>query len=145
MLHVGTSFTLGVIMDAKHPKSVTPTQCRVTDISTPEQISEYVPNDVLEQDGSYDSDRRRVYRISWTTEGGFLARGLKSERINEVIDLGDGKSIYRTWECQGGILARVVKWKYEKVLNDKFALWCANLKKQSERAYNLGDGREREA
>ena len=133
MLHVGTSFTLDVIMDAKKPDSVTPTQCRVTDISTPERTSGYVPKEVLEGDGSYEKDQGRVYRISWTTEGGFVARGLKSERISEVIDLGNGKVKYRTWECQGGVLARVVKWKFEKVLGEKFELWSEDLKKEAEK------------
>lgn len=121
LLHVGTSFTLDVIMDANHPNSVTPTQCRVTDISTPSYYSNYVPEWVLETDGSYEPDRGKVYRISWTTEGGFVARGLKSERVSEVLDLGEGQALYRTWECQGGMLARVVKWKFEKVLEQKFA------------------------
>ena len=138
-LNVGTSFTLDVIMDASRPDSVTPTQCRVTDIATPDQQSAYVPQDIVAQDGSFESDYKHVYRISWTTEGGFVARGLKSERVSEVIDLRDGTSEYRTWECQGGVLARVVKWKFEKILKEKFGLWCADLKHESEKQVQDSD------
>lgn len=139
LLHVGTSFTLDVIMDSDNPKNITPTQVRVTDISTPDHPSEYVPKDVIDQDGTYETDQSRVYRISWTNEGRFAAMGLKTERVSEIIDLGDGTSEYRTWECQGGMLARVVKWKFEKTLNEKFALWCAGLKQESEKRAH-GDG-----
>lgn len=139
LLHVGTSFTEYVVMDSSRPKNVTPTQLRVTDISTPEHPSEYVPQDIIEHDGSYEKDQNRVYRICWSLEGGFVARGLKSERVSEVIDLGNGTSEYRTWENQGGVLARVVKWKFEKILNDKFALWCAGLKQECEKHSKCGD------
>ncbi|KAL8972371.1 MAG: hypothetical protein Q9183_000597 [Haloplaca sp. 2 TL-2023] len=134
LLHVGTSFTFHVVMDSSKPTKVTDTQCRITDISTPEDPSGYVPEDVLREDGSYAKDLGHVWRIAWTTEGGFVARGLRTERFNEVIELGDGEGCeIRTWENQSGVLARAVKWSYKDVLNKKFEGWCKELKKEAEK------------
>ena len=129
ILHLDTSFTFNVIMDASKPTKITPTQLRVTDVSTPEAQSTYISRDVLEHDGTFEPELGKVYRIAWTTEGGFVARGLKSERFHEIIDLGDGEGCeVRTWECQGGMLARAVKYYYKDVLRTKFEEWCADCK-----------------
>ena len=116
-------------MDASKPSKTTPTQLRVTDVSTPEAQSTYISTDVLEHDGSFAADLGKVHRIAWTVEGGFVARGLKTERFHEIIDLGEGKGCeVRTWECQGGVLARAVKYYYKNVLPAKFVEWCADCK-----------------
>ena len=122
-------------MDSKKPESYTDTQLRVTDISTPESPSAYIPQDTLDSDPALYADLSSVYRISWTTEGGFVARGLKSERYHEIIVLGENECEVRTWECQGGPLARAVKWMYKDTLQKKFAEWCEDLKKGAEAAY----------
>lgn len=139
-LHLGTSFTFHVVMDANKPAKVTDTQCRITDISTPEATSRYLSQEMLrEGQGTFEMDLGRVWRISWTTEGSFVARGLRTERFTEIVELGEGKGCeVRTWECQGGILARMVKYYYKSVLERKFEDWCADLKREAER-------REREA
>lgn len=134
LLHLQTSFTFSVIMNAAKPKNITPTQCRVTDVSTPRKQSSYISPDLLKEDGTYGSDIRGIYRIAWTTEGGFVARGLRSERFNEIIPSADEQSCeFRTWECQGGVLARAVKFTYGKTLLEKFAGWCDELKHEAER------------
>jgi len=141
MLHLKTSFTFDVVMNAAKPTKVTPTQCRVTDVSTPENKSSYITPDLLKEDGTYGSDLARVYRIAWTTEGSFVARGLRTERFSEIIASKDGQSCeFRTWECQGGVLARAVKFTYGKALLTKFADWCGDLKKEAER--KVREGRE---
>lgn len=126
-------------MDPKKPDSVTDTKLRVTDISTPEEPSTYVGKEVLESDGSFERDLGKVYRVSWTTEGGFVARGLRSERFHEVLDLGEEGCEVRTWECQGGMLARVVKSLYKNTLQAKFGEWCQELKTEAER--RVADGK----
>lgn len=131
-LHNGTLFTLHVIMDEKKPKSDTPTQLLVTDISTPDSPSEYVSKDLRDDDESFTSDLSSVYRISWKCEGGFASRGLKTERFHEVIVLSPNECEVRTWECQGGMLAHTVKWFYKQTLMKKFQLWCDDLKKVCE-------------
>ena len=133
LLHKDTHFTFRVVMNSAKPNSKVDSAERVTDISTPEQPSSYVSEDTLKEDGSFESDLGRVWRIAWTTEGGFAARGLKAERFNEIIDLGDGRCEYRSWECQGGLLARTVKWFYEKTLQERFGTWCEDLKRECER------------
>ena len=132
MLHKGTLFTFHVIMDEKKPKSETDTQLIVTDISTPDQPSDYVPKRLLE-DASFTADLSSVYRIGWKCEGGFASKGLRTERFHEIIVLGPSECEVRTWETQGGLLAHTVKWLYKKTLDAKFNLWCDDLKHCCER------------
>ena len=132
-LHRNTHFTFHVIMDSKKPNSITDTALRVTDISTPKSQSSYIPQTILDSEPTYSADLSTVYRVAWTVEGGFVARGLKSERFHEIILRGDDKCEVRTWECQGGPLARAVKWMYKDVLLQKFQQWCEDLKKEAEK------------
>lgn len=127
-----------VIMDAKKPEKTTDTGLQVTDISTPEKPTEYVSKDVLEEDDSFTADLSKVYRVAWTTHGGFVARGLKSERFHEVIVTGENECEVRTWEVMGGILAYTVKWMFQSTLQEKFALWTSDLKKWSEKRHLEG-------
>lgn len=134
ILHKDTSFTLHVVMDSSKPSKITDTQLRVTDISTPEKPSDYVFRAKQSaEDTSFTRDLAKVYRISWTTEGGFVSRGLRSERFHEIIDLGEHSCEVRTWECQGGILARAVKFYYKDILMTKFQQWCDELKVEAEK------------
>ena len=141
LLHLSTSFTFHVVMDSAKPSKVTDTQLRVTDVSTPKELSGYVPEDVLRGDGTFEGERGRVWRMAWTTEGGFVARGLRTERFHEIIVLGEGEECeVRTWECQGGILARAVKFYYKDVLMGKFGEWLGDLKREAERRAREGRG-----
>jgi Polyketide cyclase / dehydrase and lipid transport len=133
ILELETSFTFHVIMDASKPDKDTPTQLRITDVSTPEKPSSYIPQEMLESDATFVKDLNTVYRIAWKTEGGFVARGLKSERFHEIVVLGDNECEVRTWENQGNFLAKTVKWLYQKTLREKFQLWCDDLKKYCEK------------
>ncbi|KAK0279014.1 hypothetical protein LTR35_008749 [Friedmanniomyces endolithicus] len=132
MLRLGTSFTFYVVMNAAKPASTTETGLRVSDFSTPDHPSAYIPQATLDSDGSYTADLRRVYRVAWKTEGGFVARGLRSERFHEVIAVGEDECEVRTWEVMGGVLALTVKWMYKQTLMEKFRLWCSDLKKYCE-------------
>ena len=136
-LHKDTKFTFHVVMDPSKPSKITDTQLRVTDVSTPQAQSEYLRsgNQSVEEK-TYTADLKTVFRISWTTEGGFVARGLKSERFHEIIHLDDDSCEVRTWENQGGILARAVKFYYKDVLMTKFQEWCVELKSEAERRYD---------
>jgi hypothetical protein len=132
MLENQTSFTYHVIMDSSKPTKETPTQLRVTDVSTPEKPSSYIPQDVLDSDETYTSDLSDVYRISWSSEGGLVSRGLKTERFHEIIVVDENSCHVRTWENHGNFLARTVKWMYQDTLRVKFQDWCDDLKKYSE-------------
>ena len=138
LLRKDTSFTFHVVMDSSKPSKVTDTKLRVTDVSTPKEPSDYVHQTLADQsdeEKAYTLDLQKVYRISWTTEGGFVARGLKSERFHEVIDFGEDGCEVRTWENQGGVLARAVKYYYKDVLMRKFQEWCTELKAEAERLF----------
>jgi hypothetical protein len=128
----GTSFTFNVLMDAKKPNKVQPTQLLVTDISTPDHPSDYIPVETLTSDPSYTSDLKTLYRISWKSEGGFVSRGLRTERFHEIIIRGEDACECRTWEIMGGPLASMVKWLYQTTLTKWFKTWCEELKKASE-------------
>ncbi|KAK5111928.1 hypothetical protein LTR62_004660 [Meristemomyces frigidus] len=127
-LQVGTLFTLHVIMNQSKPGSRTDASLRCTDISTPEHPTNYVPNEIRESDAVYYPDLQKLYRVTWKSEGGFVSRGLRAERFHEIIVLSENECEVRTWECQGGILARTVKWMYAKTLMDAFAMWVEDLK-----------------
>ncbi|OQO01929.1 hypothetical protein B0A48_12402 [Cryoendolithus antarcticus] len=129
-LHKGTIFTEHVIMDASKPTKTTATRLIITDISTPESPSSYINDASVDSMKAYTADLSTVYRIAWKGDGGFP--GLRSERFHEMIIRGESECEVRTWEVMGGVLARTVKWFYQKTLNEKFELWCSDLKKRSE-------------
>ncbi|KAF2858591.1 hypothetical protein K470DRAFT_259675 [Piedraia hortae CBS 480.64] len=58
---------------------------------------------------------------------------LRAQRTNEIEELEDSTTMYRTWETFGGLAAAVVKWKYEQDLKDRFDDWCRDLKKHVEK------------
>ena len=53
---------------------------------------------------------------------------MHAERVNEIEQLADGTCTYRTWETFAGPVARVVRWKYESVLQARFEDWVRDLK-----------------
>ena len=57
---------------------------------------------------------------------------LAAERVNEIEDLGDGTCIYRSWETFGGLAARIVKWKFGQVLQERFEHWVTGLQQYVE-------------
>ena len=126
-------------MDASKPNSVTDTKLRVTDVSTPREQSGYIPKEILDNDGTFEKDQGKVYRVAWTGEGKFVAMGLKSERWHEIVELGENECEVRTWECQGGFLARAVKFQYKDVLQRKFGEWCQELKREAEQRVREGN------
>lgn len=131
-LALHTQFVFHVIMDETRPDKMFDTPLRVTDVSTPDAPSSYIPPDVLATDGSYVADLSTVYRVAWKTEGGWLNHGMRSERFHEIVALGEAECELRTWEVMGGFLARTVKWTMGKTLDAKFMLWCTDLKKAAE-------------
>ena len=133
-MHQNSIMNFDVVMDSKKPEKTTATNLKVTDISTPEKQTDYVDS----SDPSFTADQSKVYRVSWTTHGGFVARGLRSERFHEVIVKGENECEVRTWEAMGGVLAYTVKWLYQTTLQEKFALWCSELKSRAESKYKEG-------
>lgn len=53
----------------------------------------------------------------------------KSERVCEIEPLGPGQGCrVTTWQSWAGAGARRLKWSQEKLLQQRFAEWCADLK-----------------
>jgi hypothetical protein len=137
-LHTGTAMTFSVIMDFSKPSSIATTSLKVIDISTPSAPSSYLSPSLLE-DETFTSDLGKVYRVSWTGNGGMMSYVMKLERFHEVIVTGEGVCEVRTWEAMGGVLARVVKAVYGKTLQEKVGVWCADLKGWCERQGEAGE------
>lgn len=53
---------------------------------------------------------------------------LQSEHVNEIIDLGDGRTEYVHWESFGGVLATLIKWFNSEDLARAFRGWADELK-----------------
>lgn len=90
-----------------------------------------------------------ITRICWILDNKAIITPrflMHAERVNEIEDCGDGTCIYRTWETFGGPMARVVRWKYEIILRERFKDWVKDLKGYVERKeaakYPRGDAIE---
>jgi hypothetical protein len=53
---------------------------------------------------------------------------LKAEHVNELRDLGDGRTEYVHWESFGGVLASLVSWLNGEDLGRAFRNWADELK-----------------
>jgi hypothetical protein len=132
-MQIGSIMDFYAVMDAKKPQKTQQTGLQVSDISTPDRKSQYIDQATLDSDPAYMADLDKVYRVSWKSHGGFVSRGLQTERFHEIIVLSDNECEVRTWEVMGGPLANMVKWMYSKTLQQKFQLWVDDLKKHCER------------
>jgi hypothetical protein len=138
-LALGTSYLLHALMDTSKPNRDTPTQLRITDLSTPDAPHGDYLGDLI-KDPAFTEDLSKVYRIAWKGEGSFLARGLQTERFHEVIVLGDNECEVRTWEVMSGPVAYTVRWMFKSNLEGKFKLWVGDLKKRAESLHSGASG-----
>lgn len=73
------------------------------------------------------NDGRNGYRVAWKALG-WSAWALRGERVQEIVDLGSGKTEYKTWETFGGPLAYVIWAFYKEDLISRFRDWSNDLK-----------------
>ncbi|KAL1798069.1 hypothetical protein ACET3X_004675 [Alternaria dauci] len=132
---IGCTMRFTVVMNADKPNNVTLTPLKVVDICTPSSPTSYLSPELL-QDPVFTADLSKVYRVSWTGNGGMYAFGMKLERFHEVIVTGENECEVRTWEIMSGMLSRVVKLMYEDTLKSKLGVWCEDLKKYCEKMHN---------
>jgi len=112
-LRKDTHFTMEVIMDPSKPTKFYHTALVVTDLQ----------------------DTAPVKTVSWAIDAaatGLMSYGLRTERLHEIREVGNGTCEVRTWECQAGPLAYTVKWMFARRLNEAFGEWLAGLKKYVE-------------
>jgi hypothetical protein len=136
----GTRMTFHVRMKLPHKLTdYTDSALVVTEVSR--------PNDPINDDYSLtatpthtDADTSGLYRISWAFDpdkgvggGGYPKFMLQAQRVHEIrpiIDEATGKETsceIVTWECQRGVLAKVVKTLYGKYLQERFEEWVKSL------------------
>ena len=76
--------------------------------------------DTLAADPTYMTDLQSVYRVAWASDkNGMFDVGPVAERFHEVIVRGDEVCEVRNWECQGGLVAHMVKWIFGATLNQE--------------------------
>lgn len=134
-MSIGCTMRFTVVMNANKPDNVNLTPLKVVDICTPSSSTSYLTPELL-GDPTFTADLSKVYRVSWTGNGGMYAFGMKLERFHEVIVTGENECEVRTWEVMGGILSRVVKLMYRETLKGKVSVWCEDLKKYCEKTHN---------
>ncbi|KAH8726758.1 hypothetical protein GQ44DRAFT_705507 [Phaeosphaeriaceae sp. PMI808] len=137
-MRIGSAMEFYVVMDEKKPDKIFTTALKVVDICTPFAPTSYLSAEMLD-DPTFTADLSKVYRVSWTGNGGIHTVGMQLERFHEIIVLGEDECEVRTWEVMGGVLARVVKWMHEATLEKKLELWCEDLKKYCEKKH-VGEG-----
>ncbi|KAF2850852.1 hypothetical protein T440DRAFT_468013 [Plenodomus tracheiphilus IPT5] len=136
-MSIGCTMRFTVVMNADRPNNVTLTPLKVVDICTPSSPTSYLSPELL-KDQTFTADLSKVYRVSWTGNGGMYAFGIKLERFHEVIVMGENECEVRTWEVMSGVLSRAVKLMYEDTLKVKVGAWCEDLKKYSEKVHHAG-------
>jgi len=76
-------------------------------------------------------DGRKGYLVAWKGLG-YPDWSLRTERVQEFIELPDIGTEYKTWETMGGVLARVVKRMVGEELVGLFEGWGESLAGWSE-------------
>ncbi|KAK5166547.1 uncharacterized protein LTR77_008090 [Saxophila tyrrhenica] len=77
-----------------------------------------------------------ITRVRWQldnaaiTTPGFLMR---NETINEIEEVGDGTTVFRTWSVFSGPVAKIVRKKLEEPFRDRTQDMCRDLKEWCER------------
>ncbi|KAF1832329.1 hypothetical protein BDW02DRAFT_571159 [Decorospora gaudefroyi] len=136
-MSIGCTMQFNVVMNTDRPDNITRAPLKVPDICTPSSPTSYLTPDLL-ADPTFTADLSKVYRVSWTGNGGMYGLAPKLERFHEVIVINEKECEVRTWEMMGGIMARVVKVMLEDTLKGKIALWCEDLKRHCEKVYAEG-------
>lgn len=79
----------------------------------------------------------RGWRVAWkgTTVPQLM---LRSERVQEFFDDGEGGTEYTCWETMSGPLAPFIRWTLGKSLEKGFEAWAVDLKARAEEAANKG-------
>jgi hypothetical protein len=77
-----------------------------------------------------DRRRRKGWRIAWRQRASWLmpAWMLRSERVQEFVEVGEGETVYYCWETFYGVLAPVVRMAAGKKVEGGFGLWMEGLK-----------------
>ncbi|KAJ4298678.1 hypothetical protein N0V88_003709 [Collariella sp. IMI 366227] len=99
-LQLGTQFTFDVHLDPSEPSSAPPGQAIALEVSVLEPI---IPDN--------DDNGRKGWRIAWKQRASVFQPGwvLRSERVQEFVEDGEGGTEYECYETFYGVLAPVVR------------------------------------
>lgn len=75
---------------------------------------------------------KKGWRVAWKATS-FPGFALRSERVQEVVDDGQGGTEYTCWETMYGPLAYVVKLATGSALEKNFSIWGEDLKQRAEK------------
>ena len=134
----GTRMTFHVRMKLPHkPADYTDSPLVVTEVSRPNDPANDDYDLTATPTHTEDPGRSGLYRISWATEAGapgafpkFLLQGQRVHDIRPIVDSATAKETgceIVTWECQRGVLAKVVKKMYGRYLQERFEEWAKSL------------------
>ncbi|KAI5464573.1 hypothetical protein BGZ63DRAFT_378062 [Mariannaea sp. PMI_226] len=118
-LQKGTNFILHVSMDSKAKFQA------ITKNFDPPIVCTVLED--IERDG------RPGVRVAWRLAGWMPGPVLKSERVQELVDVGGGVVEYRCWETFYGMLAYTVKSVVGESIMSGFGAWMDGLKEHSEK------------
>ncbi|EGS22928.1 uncharacterized protein CTHT_0014060 [Thermochaetoides thermophila DSM 1495] len=150
-LRLGTHFTFDVYLDPDEPlnnddsagtssggdifsgiTSLAKRDATSLEVSVLEEFDEEVDVEVEggEGPGQKVRKRRKGWRIAWRTRGSWARPTwmLKSERVQEFAEVGEGETEYVTWETFYGPLAPVVKALVGVKVARGFEAWAEGLK-----------------
>jgi hypothetical protein len=81
---------------------------------------------------SSEADPTPTTTVSWVMDSAgtfpLLSYLLQAEHVNELTDLGDGRTEYTHWESFGGVVSYAVKWFAGDDLARHFRSWPGDLK-----------------
>ena len=115
-MQTGTHFDLRVKMNDKASLSTSKELCVLAEpVKTPS-----------EADPTPTTTARWVMDAAGTFP--LLSYLLQAEHVNELKDLGDGRTEYTHWESFGGVISHAVKWFAGEDLARHFESWPGDLK-----------------
>ncbi|KAI9744670.1 MAG: hypothetical protein M1818_002199 [Claussenomyces sp. TS43310] len=109
-LHPGTKFTQTVYMTGNGLKP---------DAKVSESRQNPIEVTFVDRLGEVEGDGREGFRIAWKATA-FSNWVMRSERVQELVDDGQGGTQYITWETFGGPLAHIIKWVVGAQLVERF-------------------------
>lgn len=124
-LKKGQAVTFQVHMDAENPSS--------SYLNQGMEITLLESFDKNNNNNNNDDNKRRGWRVAWKATS-FPGFALRSERVQEVVDDGQGGTEYTCWETMYGPLAYVVKLTQGSALERNFRIWGEDLKERAEKA-----------
>lgn len=123
----GTLMTFQVHLDPDNEKSYTKQNMEVTLLEP------------FDAQNNNNKNKKKGWRVAWkgTSIPGLM---LRTERVQEFVDDGQGGTEYTCWETMYGPLAPVVRLTTGKSLEKGFEAWGVDLKARAEKIAEEGGG-----